>query len=157
KPVPQHATQKKSPTMASKPYKRFTPQAGFGRHQAGMSLLEIIIVIVLIGAVLTLVGSRVLGGADRGKANLAKSQIATMAGKIENCLLITRSLPSWLEYLVTALTGSACWLALYAKAAELIAPWDNTMQYRVPGQGQPFDMASLGKDGREGGSSYDAD
>lgn len=52
--------------------------------QAGMSLLEIIIVIVLIGAVLTLVGSRVLGGADRGKANLAKSQIQTLAGKIEN-------------------------------------------------------------------------
>ncbi|MET0582079.1 MAG: type II secretion system protein, partial [Pseudoxanthomonas sp.] len=45
--------------------------------QSGMSLLEIILVIVLIGAVLTLVGSRVLGGADRGKANLAKSQIQT--------------------------------------------------------------------------------
>ncbi|PAL02027.1 type II secretion system protein GspG, partial [Staphylococcus hominis] len=47
------------------------------RNQSGMSLLEIIIVIVLIGAVLTLVGSRVLGGADRGKANIAKSQVQT--------------------------------------------------------------------------------
>lgn len=53
------------------------------RRQAGMSLLEIIIVIVLIGAVLTLVGSRVLGGADRGKANIAKSQVQTVAGKVE--------------------------------------------------------------------------
>ena len=41
------------------------------RAQRGMSLLEIIIVIVLIGAVLTFVGSRVLGGADRAKAILA--------------------------------------------------------------------------------------
>ncbi|MGN0858607.1 MAG: type II secretion system major pseudopilin GspG [Stenotrophomonas sp.] len=143
--------------MASKPHKRFTPQAGFGRHQAGMSLLEIIIVIVLIGAVLTLVGSRVLGGADRGKANLAKSQIATMAGKIENYQLDTGRLPGRLEDLVTAPSGSAGWLGPYAKAAELNDPWGNALQYRVPGQGQPFDLVSLGKDGREGGSSYDAD
>ena len=47
------------------------------RTQAGMSLIEIIIVIVLIGAVLTFVGSRVLGGADRAQANLAKSQVMT--------------------------------------------------------------------------------
>ncbi|MDX1550789.1 MAG: prepilin-type N-terminal cleavage/methylation domain-containing protein, partial [Lysobacter spongiicola] len=47
--------------------------------EAGMSLIEIIIVIVLIGAVLTFVGSRVLGGADRAKANLAKSQVTTLA------------------------------------------------------------------------------
>ncbi|MDD0946284.1 prepilin-type N-terminal cleavage/methylation domain-containing protein, partial [Xylella fastidiosa] len=53
-------------------------------RQAGMSLLEIIIVIVLIGGVIAFVGSRVLGGADRGKANLVKSQIQTLAGKIEN-------------------------------------------------------------------------
>ena len=69
--------------MASRQFNRSTPAPGSARRQAGMSLLEIIIVIVLIGAVLTLVGSRVLGGADRGKANLAKSQIATMAGPIQ--------------------------------------------------------------------------
>ena len=44
---------------------RFSPSPA---AQAGMSLLEIIIVLVLIGMVLTLVGSRVLGGADKGKA-----------------------------------------------------------------------------------------
>lgn len=143
--------------MASRQFNRSTPAPGSARRQAGMSLLEIIIVIVLIGAVLTLVGSRVLGGADRGKANLAKSQVATMAGKIENYQLDTGRLPGRLEDLVSAPAGASGWLGPYAKVAELNDPWGNALLYRAPGQGQPFDLISLGKDGREGGSSYDAD
>lgn len=127
------------------------------KRQQGMSLLEIIIVIVLIGAVLTLVGSRVLGGADRGKANIAKSQVATLAGKVENYQLDTGRLPAKLEDLVSAPSGAGGWLGPYAKASELNDPWGNPIQYRTPGEGQPFELISLGKDGRAGGSSYDAD
>ena len=130
--------------------------SSYGRQQ-GMSLLEIIIVIVLIGAVLTLVGSRVLGGADRGKANIAKSQVTTLAGKVENYQLDTGRLPGTLEDLVRAPSGSAGWLGPYAKASELNDPWGNPIDYRAPGDGQPFELISLGKDGRAGGSSYDAD
>ena len=125
--------------------------------QSGMSLLEIIIVIVLIGAVLTLVGSRVLGGADRGKANLAKSQIQTLAGKVENYQLDTGSLPSRLDDLVTQPGNANGWLGPYAKAAELKDPWGHPIEYRAPGEAQPFDLISLGKDGQVGGDSYNAD
>ena len=125
--------------------------------QSGMSLLEIIIVIVLIGAVLTLVGSRVLGGADRGKANLAKSQIQTLAGKVENYQLDTGNLPSRLEDLVTQPGNAGGWLGPYAKEAELKDPWGHAIEYRAPGDGQPFDLVSLGKDGQAGGDSYNAD
>ena len=73
--------------MASRQFNRSTPAPGNARRQAGMSLLEIIIVIVLIGAVLTLVGSRVLGGADRGKANLAKSEfLSSMSHELRSPL-----------------------------------------------------------------------
>lgn len=130
--------------------------SSYGRQQ-GMSLLEIIIVIVLIGAVLTLVGSRVLGGADRGKANIAKSQVTTLAGKVENYQLDTGRLPGTLEDLVRAPSGTSGWLGPYAKASELNDPWGNPIDYRAPGDGQPFELISLGKDGRAGGSSYDAD
>ncbi len=126
-------------------------------RQSGMSLLEIIIVIVLIGAVLTLVGSRVLGGADRGKANLAKAQIQTLAGKIENYQLDTGRLPGKLDDLVTQPGDATGWLGPYAKAAELNDPWGHPIDYRAPGEGRPFDLISLGKDGQPGGSSYDAD
>ena len=133
---------------------RFSPSPA---AQAGMSLLEIIIVLVLIGMVLTLVGSRVLGGADKGKFKLAESQIQTLAGKIENYQLDTGALPARLEDLVAAPANATGWLGPYAKPAELKDPWGRAIEYRVPGEGKPFDLLSLGKDGQPGGSSYDAD
>ena len=126
-------------------------------NQRGMSLIEIIIVIVLIGAVLTFVGSRVLGGADRAKANLAKSQVTTLAQKVEQFQMDTGRLPSALEELATEPAGAPGWLGPYAKAAELKDPWGNAIEYRAPGEAGPFDLVILGKDGKAGGSSYDAD
>jgi len=125
--------------------------------QRGMSLLEIIIVIVLIGSVLTFVGSRVLGGADRAKANLAKSQVSTMAGKIEQFEMDTGSLPNSLDDLVAQPGNASGWLGPYAKAAELKDPWGHPIEYRVPGETGPFDLVILGKDGQAGGDSYNAD
>ncbi len=125
--------------------------------QSGMSLLEIIIVLVLIGLVVTFVGSRVIGGADRGKANLAKSQIQTLAGKVENYQLDTGSLPSKLEDLVAQPGNATGWLGPYAKEAELKDPWGHAIDYRVPGDNKPFDLISLGKDGQPGGESFNAD
>lgn len=126
--------------------------------QRGMSLIEIIIVIVLIGAVLTFVGSRVLGGADRAKANLAKSQVQTLAGKIESYQMDTGGLPGTLEALVTQPGDAGGWLGPYAKPAELKDPWGNDVQYRAPGaDGRDFDLVILGKDGQAGGDSFDAD
>ena len=125
--------------------------------QAGMSLIEIIIVIVLIGAVLTFVGSRVLGGADRAKANLAKSQVTTLAQKVEAFQMDTGRLPATLDELVTEPGDAAGWLGPYAKAAELNDPWGHPVEYRTPGESGPFDLVSLGKDGQAGGSSYDSD
>ncbi len=140
-------------TLRSGSPPRFASRA----RQYGMSLLEIIIVIVLIGAVLTLVGNRVLGGADRGKANLARSQIQTLAGKVENFQLDTGALPQRLEDLVTQPRDASGWLGPYAKQAELNDPWGHPIEYQVPGRDQAFDLISLGKDGRPGGTSYDAD
>jgi len=122
-----------------------------------MSLLEIIIVIVLIGAVLTLVGSRVLGGQDRGKANLAKAQVQTLAAKVENYQLDTGTLPVRLDDLVVQPGNAIGWLGPYAKPAELKDPWGRLIEYRAPGERQPFDLISLGRDGQAGGESVDAD
>lgn len=128
-----------------------------GKKQRGMSLIEIIIVIVLIGAVLTFVGSRVLGGADRAKANLGKSQVQTLAGKVEQFQMDTGRLPTSLDELVTAPGNASGWLGPYAKEAELKDPWGNVVEYRTPGESGAFDLIVLGKDGKIGGSSYDSD
>lgn len=126
-------------------------------RQAGMSLIEIIIVIVLIGAVLAFVGSRVIGGKDRGDYNIAKAQIQTTAGKIMAFQMDTGQLPESLEDLVREPADTVGWLGPYTNAAALNDPWGNPIVYRAPGETGAFDLVSLGKDGQVGGSSVDAD
>ena len=125
--------------------------------QRGMSLIEIIIVIVLIGIVLTFVGNRVLGGQDRAKANLAKSQVQTLAEKVQQYENDTGTLPNSLDDLVIQPANGSGWLGPYAKSGELKDPWNHAFEYRVPGDGKPFDLICLGKDGKPGGESVDAD
>jgi general secretion pathway protein G len=126
-------------------------------RQRGMSLIEIIIVIVLIGAVLTFVGNRVIGGKDRGDYNLGKSAVQTLAGKIESFRMDTGRLPTTLDELVTAPGDASGWLGPYAKEAELKDPWGHPYEYRTPGENGDFDLVFLGKDGKVGGTSVEAD
>lgn len=127
------------------------------RSQQGFSLLEIIIVLVLIGGILVLVGSRVMGGADSGKVKLAQSQLQTLAGKVENYQLDTGRYPTQLGDLVVQPGNVSGWLGPYAKESELLDPWKNPIEYRIPGESQRFDLVSLGADGKPGGDSVDAD
>lgn len=127
------------------------------RSQQGFSLLEIIIVLVLIGGILVLVGSRVMGGADSGKVKLAQSQLQTLAGKVETYQLDTGRYPAQLSDLVSNAGNAAGWLGPYAKESELLDPWKNPIEYRIPGEAQHFDLVSLGADGKAGGDSVNAD
>ena len=125
--------------------------------QAGFSLIEIILVVVLIGGIVAFAATRILGGGDRAKANLAKAQVQTLAEKIQQFEMDTGTLPDSLDDLVTQPGDASGWLGPYAKAAELKDPWNKPFEYRVPGESQPFDLISLGKDGQSGGDSVDAD
>jgi general secretion pathway protein G len=125
--------------------------------QRGFSLIEIILVVVLIGGIVAFAASRILGGGDRAKANLAKAQVQTMAEKIQQFEMDTGSLPNSLDELVSEPGNATGWLGPYAKAGEINDPWNHPFEYQVPGDGQAFDLISLGKDGKPGGSSVDAD
>jgi len=127
------------------------------RLQQGFSLLEIIIVLVLIGGILVLVGSRVMGGADSGRVKLAQSQLQTLSGKIETFQLDTGRYPTQLSDLVTQPGNVSGWLGPYAKESDLQDPWKNPIEYRIPGESQRFDLISLGADGKAGGDSVNAD
>lgn len=128
------------------------------RHaQGGFSLIEIILVMVLIGGIVAFAASRILGGGDRAKVNLARAQVQTLAAKIDQYEMDTGALPPSLDALVDNRANAVGWLGPYAKAAELKDPWNHAWVYRVPGEGRAFDLLSLGKDGQPGGESVDAD
>lgn len=126
--------------------------------QAGFSLIEIILVVVLIGGIVAFAASRILGGGDRAKANLAKAQVQTLAEKVQQFEMDTGRLPATLDELVTQSGNAGGWLGPYAKTVELKDPWNHPYEFRVPGEGgKPFDLISLGKDGQTGGESVNAD
>lgn len=123
--------------------------------QGGFSLIEIILVVVLIGGIVAFAATRILGGGDRAKANLAKAQVQTLAEKVQQYEMDTGTLPDSLSALVSS--DAPGWLGPYAKESELKDPWNHAFDYRVPGDDQPFALVSYGKDGQAGGTSVDAD
>lgn len=125
--------------------------------QAGFSLIEIIIVTVLIGGIVAFAASKILGGGDKAKYNLAKAQVQTIGEKVESYRMDTGRLPQSLEELVKAPSGVDGWLGPYAKESDLKDPWGTAYTYKVPGDGRPFDLISLGADTQAGGDSVKGD
>lgn len=135
-----------------RPFRRPAPR----RSQAGMTLIEIIIVIVLIGGVLAVIGNQVFSNKDKANHKLAGIQVDKVAASIEQYNSDVGEYPRTLEDLTTdpQLNG---WLGPYGKAKDLKDPFNNQLQYAVPGQDSDFDLISYGKDKQPGGSSVDAD
>ena len=127
------------------------------RAEAGFSLIEIIIVTLLIGAIVAFAANQIFGQNDKAKYNLAKSQVQTLAQKVESYRDDTGELPSNLEDLVKAPGNASNWLGPYAKEADLKDPWKHAIEYRVPGESGDFDLISYGADGKPGGESVDGD
>ena len=123
--------------------------------QAGFSLIEIIIVVVLIGGIVAFATNKIFGGQDRAKVNLAKAQVQTLAEKVQQYEMDTGSLPGSLDELVKS--SASGWLGPYAKEAELKDPWNHPYAYAMPGEGKPFDVVSYGAAGQAGGDSVNAD
>ncbi len=132
------------------------PHAQKFRTSRGMSLIELMIVIVLIGSVLALITSRIMGGQDRANVRITETQLITLAGKIDQFRMDTGKLPESLEHLVTS-PGGTSWLGPYAKTEELKDPWGTAIEYRRPGASGPFELVSLGADAQAGGDSVNQD
>nr|WP_213437577.1 MULTISPECIES: type II secretion system major pseudopilin GspG [Lysobacter] len=123
--------------------------------QAGFTLIEIILVVVLIGAIVAFAASRLLGGRDNANVKLTHSQVTTLADKISRFEMDTGQLPASLQDLVQS--DAQGWLGPYAKEGELKDAWGTPYDYKVPGDNQPFDLISYGADKKPGGKSVDAD
>jgi general secretion pathway protein G len=121
-----------------------------------MTLIEIVIVIVLIGGILAVVGSQVIGNSDKAKYNLTKVQVDKLAAAIESYNSDVGAYPRGLEDL-TKDPDISGWLGPYADAKDLKDQWKKPLEYRTPGENGPFDLISYGKDGQPGGSSVSGD
>lgn len=127
----------------------------------GMTLIEILVVLVLIGVVLGIVGGNFLGRGEKAKADAAKIEIGQIAQALDLYKLETGRYPSTqegLQALISAPPGVGNWNGPYWKKQTLPKdPWGNEYRYAAPGQSAPYDIVSLGADGKEGGEGVNKD
>ena len=134
------------------------------RSNAGFTLLELLVVLVIIGLLAGLVGPRLFSKIDTSKAQTAQTQVKLLRGALETMRLDIGRFPMSAEGL-TLLNDAprderiaGKWKGPYLNEALPQDPWGQPYQYSVPGaNGQPFALYSLGGDGKRGGEGIDAD
>ncbi|MBU3023397.1 type II secretion system major pseudopilin GspG [Aestuariibacter sp. A3R04] len=128
----------------------------------GFTLLEMIVVLVIIGLLMGLVGPRVFKQADKAKVQTAEAQIVMLKGALQTMRLDISRFPTNEEGLDLLINNSTPanpnWDGPYLEDEVPIDPWDRPYIYSTnKPKNQPFELYSLGADGKPGGEGYDAD
>ena len=128
----------------------------------GMTLIEILVVLVLIGVVLGVVGGNFIGKGEKAKADAAKIEIGQIGQTLDLYKLEIGRYPSsqeGLQALISAPPGVANWNGPYWKKTTVPKdPWGNDYRYAAPGQNNaPYEISSYGADGKEGGDGANKD
>jgi general secretion pathway protein G len=126
----------------------------------GFTLLELLVVIVIIGLLAGYVAPRYFAQVGKSEVKVAKAQIDSLEKALDQYRLDTHHYPSaehGLAALVTRPASEPNWAGPYLKKAVPNDPWGNPYVYRNPGQKGEFEIVSLGRDGKPGGSGEDAD
>jgi general secretion pathway protein G len=129
--------------------------------QAGFTLIEMLVVLVIIGLIMGLVGPRVLTYLADSRSKAARLQIASFANSLDLFAMDVGRYPTTQEGL-TALVrrpaGTKVWNGPYLKDNAVPAdPWRNSYVYTAPGAHGAYDLLSYGSDGQEGGDGAAAD
>jgi general secretion pathway protein G len=129
---------------------------------SGMTLIEILVVLVLIGVVLGIVGGNFIGKGEKAKADAAKIEISQIAQTLDLYKLEIGRYPTTqegLQALITAPAGVTNWNGPYWKRSTVPKDqWGNEYKYFAPAQGgAPYEIISLGADGKEGGDGPNKD
>ena len=127
---------------------------------AGFTLLELLVVIVIIGLLAGYVGPRYFSQVGKSEVKVAQAQIDGLGKALDQYRLDTGHYPSTemgLAALMVQPGEERKWDGPYLKKAVPLDPWDQPYQYRAPGEHGDYDLFSYGKDGREGGSDEAVD
>ena len=130
-------------------------------RDAGFTLLELLVVIVIIGLLAAYVGPKYFSQLGKSEVTIAKAQIGAFEKALDTYRLDVGRYPTTEEGMAALLaapaSGAAKWNGPYLKKALPPDPWGHPFQYRAPGAKSEFEIVSLGRDGQPGGSGEDAD
>jgi len=125
--------------------------------QRGMTLLEIMIVLVILGGIATILVTSVMGRLGSAKVKQARIQIGEYTKALDMYYTDCQNYPTTeegLQALVKAPSSCSNWINPYVKKVNK-DPWGNDLIYES--SGGDYELKSLGKDRREGGDGENAD
>ncbi|MGH1486797.1 MAG: type II secretion system major pseudopilin GspG [Cellvibrionaceae bacterium] len=130
------------------------------KTQNGFSLIEIMVVLIIIGVITAGVGAKFLGKADEARFKQVKVDFSNIEKALSLYKLDNYNFPTneqGLEALIEKPAEARQWQEGGYLNRLPIDPWGNAYVYITPGEGQPFDLYSLGADGKSGGEGNDKD
>ncbi len=131
--------------------------------EAGLTLIEMIVVLAIIALIAGLIVPNVIGRPDEARVTVVNSDLRTISAALKMYRLDNGRYPTTeqgLAALANRPTTSpipTTWPEEGYLAEVPRDPWDNPYVYRSPGRSGGFDLMSLGKDGKPGGEELDAD
>ena len=125
------------------------------RKPAGFTLLELLVVLVIIGLLVSFVGPRYFSQLGKSESKMARAQIRALEDALDQYRLDIGRYPATeegLQALNAAPAGAQRWQGPYLKKAVPPDPWGMDYQYRSPGERGEYDLYSFGSDRQPGGT-----
>ena len=133
------------------------------KDESGLTLIELTIVIVILGILAAFIAPRVINAPQQAKVAKAQTEINSIKTALEQYAITTGEYPTT-EQGLSALwrvpsPAPMNWAGPYVDSPNFMDPWDNPYVYRQPSThyGYDYDLYSMGKDGKVGGTDLDAD
>lgn len=131
------------------------------RSQAGLTLIEMLVVVTIIAVFAAVVGPRVLQRADVAKKTAVRQQINSFNTALGAYKLDTSMFPTneqGLKALREKPEGVNGWQGPYLPQDIPTDPWNRPYVYKYPGEhGDEPDIISYGADGQPGGTDMNED
>ena len=130
-------------------------------REAGVTLIEMLVVVTIIALFAAIVGPRLLARGDAAKVTAARTQINAFSNALAMYKLDTGGFPTTeqgLQALRVQPEGLGQWQGPYLQQDVPADPWGHAYVYKFPGEhGDEPDILSYGGDGQPGGDGNNAD
>ena len=130
------------------------------RRDSGVTLIEMMVVLVIIGIVAALIVPNVIGRPDEARRAVAEADIRSIAASLEIYRLDNRQYPTTedgLQALVTRPADAPAWAEGGYLPVLPVDPWGMAYLYTSPGETADYDLLTLGADKAPGGEGVNAD
>lgn len=134
--------------------------AASGKNQLGLTLVELLAVIVILGLIITVVLKNVSSQSEAAKAKLNETKMMQLQQMIDQYRLEYNTYPSSLNDLVresASIKESGKVFVALVKPEQLKDIWNFDYIYKMESDGRAYSLTSLGSDGIPGGEGAKQD